>query len=159
MFSESSTQNLSLLVTKLHPSAPIVLGLPWLRTTHPTIDWETLSLTFSSGTASLLPRITVAMACTTTSLHSVFDTIPELHTASMDPPPSVLGLKNLSPPSDYVPDTVGENLLKTVADASFPNITPTQDISSPINILSTSESTSTCTESSPKTHCKPVFLD
>ena len=45
-FSESSSQTLSLLVTELHPSAPIVLRLLWLRTTNPTINWETLSLTF-----------------------------------------------------------------------------------------------------------------
>ena len=29
-FSDESHQDLDLLVTKLHPSAPIVLGLPWL---------------------------------------------------------------------------------------------------------------------------------
>src|SRR5882672_6842060 len=29
-FTDGSTQNLSLLVTKLHPSAPLVFGLPWL---------------------------------------------------------------------------------------------------------------------------------
>jgi len=27
-------------VTKLHLSALIVLGLPWLRSTNPTIDWS-----------------------------------------------------------------------------------------------------------------------
>jgi len=41
-FADSSTQSLSLLVTKLHPFAPIVLGLPWLCSTNPTIDWATL---------------------------------------------------------------------------------------------------------------------
>src|SRR5882724_5473431 len=29
-FADHSTQSLSLLVTKLHPSTPIILGLPWL---------------------------------------------------------------------------------------------------------------------------------
>ena len=45
-FSDESHQDLNLLVTKLHPSAPIVLGLLWLQSTNPIIDWSTLSLTF-----------------------------------------------------------------------------------------------------------------
>src|SRR5882724_8974689 len=48
-FADCSTQSLSLLVTKLHPSAPIVLGLPWLRSTNPTIDWSALLLTFKTA--------------------------------------------------------------------------------------------------------------
>ena len=71
--------------------APIVLGLLWLRTTNPTINWETLSLAFPSGTASMLPHMTVAMACTMIDLPTIFDTIPELYTALMAPPSSVPG--------------------------------------------------------------------
>ena len=41
-FADSSLQDISLLVTKLHPSATIVLGLPWLRSTKPVINWATL---------------------------------------------------------------------------------------------------------------------
>jgi len=49
LFSDYSTQSLSLLVTKLHPSVPIVLGLPWWQSTNPTINWLALSLTFKTG--------------------------------------------------------------------------------------------------------------
>ena len=48
-FTDGLTQDLSLLVTKLHPSAPMVFGLPWLQSTNPIIDWSTLSLTFQTG--------------------------------------------------------------------------------------------------------------
>jgi len=48
-------QMISLLITKLHPSALIVLRLPWLCATNPTINWETLSLSFPLGTTSMLP--------------------------------------------------------------------------------------------------------
>ena len=48
-FADCSTQSLSLLVTKLHLSAPIVLGLPWLRSTNMMIDWSALSLTFKKA--------------------------------------------------------------------------------------------------------------
>src|SRR5882672_13450 len=34
-FTDGSTQNLSLLVTKLHLLAPMVFSLPWLRSTNP----------------------------------------------------------------------------------------------------------------------------
>src|SRR5882724_5643862 len=46
LFADNSTQSLSLLVMKLHPSAPIVLGLPWLQSTNLMISWSALSLTF-----------------------------------------------------------------------------------------------------------------
>jgi len=39
-FSDCSTKYLSLLVMKLHPSAPIVLGLSMAGSTNPTIDWS-----------------------------------------------------------------------------------------------------------------------
>src|SRR5882672_6649421 len=90
-FTDSSMQNLSLLVTKLHPSAPMVFGLPWLRSTNPTIDWSTLSLTFKTGPRSVLPSLALARACSTAALRHediisdlspVFDSIPELCTSS-----------------------------------------------------------------------------
>ena len=108
-FSESSSQMLSLLVTKLHPLAPIVLRLLWLRTTNPTINWDTLSLTFPSGTASMLLHMTVAMACTTIDLPMLLDTIPELHTALMAPPPSVSGPPSLLWSLGYIPNAATEN--------------------------------------------------
>src|SRR5882724_5295450 len=43
-FADCLTQSLSLLVMKLHPSSLIVLGLPWLQSTNPMIDWSALSL-------------------------------------------------------------------------------------------------------------------
>src|SRR5882724_3385248 len=87
LFADHLTQSLSLLVTKLHPSAPIVLGLPWLRSTNPTIDWLALSLTFKTGSQSALPSLAWARACSTAALRHediisdmppVFDSIPEL---------------------------------------------------------------------------------
>src|SRR5882724_10164751 len=48
-FADHSTQSLSLLVMKLHPSTPIILGLPWLQSTNPTINWSALLLTFKTG--------------------------------------------------------------------------------------------------------------
>jgi len=87
------------LVTKLHPSAPIVLGLPWLRNTNLTIDWSALSLTFKTGPQSALPSLALARACSTAALRHeditsdlspAFDSIPELCTSSgpSDPDPS-----------------------------------------------------------------------
>ena len=35
---------LTFLVTKLHPSARIVLGLPWLQETNPDVDWTNMQL-------------------------------------------------------------------------------------------------------------------
>ncbi|KAG5349043.1 hypothetical protein C0989_006420, partial [Termitomyces sp. Mn162] len=37
-------QELQLLVTKLHPSAPIILGFSWLCSTNPRINWPSLTL-------------------------------------------------------------------------------------------------------------------
>src|SRR5882724_9264523 len=90
-FADHSTQSLSLLVTKLHLSALIVLGLPWLRSTNPMIDWSALLLTFKTGPRSVLPSLALARACSTATLHHediisdlppVFDSIPELCNSS-----------------------------------------------------------------------------
>ncbi|KAG5726354.1 hypothetical protein E4T56_gene18912 [Termitomyces sp. T112] len=43
-FADGQQQELQLLVTKLHPSAPIVLGFSWLRSTNPRVDWPSLTL-------------------------------------------------------------------------------------------------------------------
>src|SRR5882724_6251946 len=91
-FADCSTQSLSLLVMKLHPSAPIVLGLPWLRSTNLMINWLALSLTFKTGPRSALPSLALARACSTAALHHediisdlppVFDSIPELCNSSV----------------------------------------------------------------------------
>src|SRR5882672_3640070 len=90
-FTDGSTQNLSLLVMKLHPLAPMVFGLPWLRSTNLTINWSTLSLTFKTGPQLVLPSLALARTCSTASLHHediisnlspVFNSIPELCTPS-----------------------------------------------------------------------------
>ncbi len=47
----------NLLINKLHPSAPIVLGLPWLRKYNPQIDWRNLTLAFK-GKARLSAALT-----------------------------------------------------------------------------------------------------
>ncbi|KAG5730117.1 hypothetical protein E4T56_gene1869 [Termitomyces sp. T112] len=43
-FTNRQQQELRLLITKLHPSAPIVLGFSWLHSTNPHIDWPSLTL-------------------------------------------------------------------------------------------------------------------
>ncbi|KAG5333153.1 hypothetical protein C0989_006181, partial [Termitomyces sp. Mn162] len=43
-FANGQQQELRLLVTKLHPSAPVVLGFSWLRSTNPHVDWPSLTL-------------------------------------------------------------------------------------------------------------------
>src|SRR5882724_2342108 len=72
---------------KLHPSALIVLGLPWLQSTNPMSDWSALSLTFKTGPQSALPLLALARVCSTAALchkdiiydlSPDFDSIPEL---------------------------------------------------------------------------------
>ena len=104
--SDSSLQDTLLLVTKLHPSATIVLRLPWLCSTKPIINWVTLSITFPLSTASILPTMMVAMACMMISPSKIFNTILKLHTASMPPPPSVPGLTLSLPSSNYILNAV-----------------------------------------------------
>ena len=83
-FPDSTSQTLCFLITQLHPAAQIVLGLPWLRTTNPTIDWAALSLSFPATSDMTLPTMSIAMSCTTRKvdpsivLPSVFSSIPEL---------------------------------------------------------------------------------
>src|SRR5882724_1627421 len=76
---------------KLHPSALIVLGLPWLRSTNPTINLSVLTLTFKTGPQSALLLLALARVCSTAGLHHediisdlspVFDSIPELCNSS-----------------------------------------------------------------------------
>ncbi|KAG5329301.1 hypothetical protein C0989_009965 [Termitomyces sp. Mn162] len=43
-FANGRQQELQLLITKLHPSAPVVLGFSWLHSTNPRIDWPSLTL-------------------------------------------------------------------------------------------------------------------
>ncbi|KAG5723957.1 hypothetical protein E4T56_gene9752 [Termitomyces sp. T112] len=43
-FANGQQQELRLLVTKLHPSAPVILGFSWLRSTNPHVDWPSLTL-------------------------------------------------------------------------------------------------------------------
>ncbi|KNZ80763.1 hypothetical protein J132_04268 [Termitomyces sp. J132] len=43
-FADGQQQELRLLVTKLPPSAPVVLGFSWLRSTNPRVDWPSLTL-------------------------------------------------------------------------------------------------------------------
>ena len=84
---DKSTQTLDLLVTQLHLSALIVLGLPWLQSTNPIVDWLNLTLAFRSGPKSSLPPLTVAMSCVIAAprheeiiphISPLFVSIPEL---------------------------------------------------------------------------------
>ncbi|KAG5735334.1 hypothetical protein E4T56_gene11036 [Termitomyces sp. T112] len=42
-FADRQQQELRLLITKLHPSAPVILGFSWLRSTNPRVDWPSLT--------------------------------------------------------------------------------------------------------------------
>ena len=57
-FANGTIQTVEFLVTRLHPTAPIVLRLPWLKQFNPDINWSNLSLAFREGTA----RISAALA-------------------------------------------------------------------------------------------------
>ncbi|KAG6883852.1 hypothetical protein C0993_003346 [Termitomyces sp. T159_Od127] len=50
-------QDLQLLMTHLHVSAPLILGLPWLCSTNPHIDWQSLTLHFDCHTLKHLEPI------------------------------------------------------------------------------------------------------
>ena len=43
---QQKPQFITFLITKLHPSAPMVLGMPWLRDANPTICWKSATVTF-----------------------------------------------------------------------------------------------------------------
>ena len=105
-FADSSLQDISLLVMKLHPLATIILGLLWLCSTRPIINWTTLLITFPLGTTSTLPTVMVTMACTMIPPLNILDTIPKLHTALMPPPLSVPGSRLSLPSSGYIPNMV-----------------------------------------------------
>ena len=49
-FADGTIQTVEFLVTRLHPTAPVVLGLPWLRQFNPEINWTELSLAFGGKT-------------------------------------------------------------------------------------------------------------
>ena len=98
-FVDESTMTLNLLVTQLHPSAPIVLGLPWLWSTNPVMDWLDLTLAFRSGLKSSLPSMMVAMPCATSALcHEdvvlhippLFVSIPKLHYTDTSKPEDMM---------------------------------------------------------------------
>lgn len=57
-FADGTIQTVEFLVTRLHPTAPVVLGLPWLRKFNPDINWSDLSLAFRESNA----RISAALA-------------------------------------------------------------------------------------------------
>ena len=57
-FIDGTIQTVEFLVTRLHPTAPVVLGLPWLKQFNPDINWSDLSLAFREGNA----RISAALA-------------------------------------------------------------------------------------------------
>lgn len=65
-------QTIEFLITKLHPSARIVLGFPWLRTNNPHIDWANLTLRLPAGDPSKsVPNPSSTGAPTLAALKSV----------------------------------------------------------------------------------------
>ncbi|KAG5329353.1 hypothetical protein C0989_009600 [Termitomyces sp. Mn162] len=43
-FADGQQQELQLLITKLHPSTPVILGFSWLRSINLHVDWPSLTL-------------------------------------------------------------------------------------------------------------------
>ena len=60
LFSPSSFQVIDLLVTTLHPTASIILGLPWLCYTNPDVDCTRLQIQFCLG--AHLPQVPHSLA-------------------------------------------------------------------------------------------------
>ena len=56
-------------IVEWDPLALLVLGLPWLQSMNPIMDWLNLTLAFRSGLKSSLPPMMVAMSCVTSALH------------------------------------------------------------------------------------------
>jgi len=101
------------------PIGPDVFSLPWLRSTNPTINWSTLSLTFKNGPSISVTIIGFGKACSTAALRHkdiisdlspVFASIPELCTASG---PSLLTKNGRECPNDVFCQ-VGAILVKTL---------------------------------------------
>ncbi|KAG6876276.1 hypothetical protein C0993_004507 [Termitomyces sp. T159_Od127] len=49
-FANGQWQDFQLLVTHLHASTPLILGLPWLHSTNTCINWQHLTLHFDRQT-------------------------------------------------------------------------------------------------------------
>jgi len=58
-FPNNTIQSLKFLVTKTHPLTPVVLGLDWLRTWNPRIDWTNLTFSFGQTTCSATIPLTI----------------------------------------------------------------------------------------------------
>ena len=57
-FDNGDQQEQAFLVTRLHPTAQVVLGMTWLQEFNPQIDWKSMTLTFPANTADPLPLTT-----------------------------------------------------------------------------------------------------
>ena len=71
-FEDGTKSLVKFYLTKLHPSAKLVLGFPWLRKANPQIDWAELTYRFSSGItlrASILPESTLPSLKSRTKIH------------------------------------------------------------------------------------------
>ncbi|KAG5348599.1 hypothetical protein C0989_009602, partial [Termitomyces sp. Mn162] len=89
-FANGQQQELQLLITKLHPSTPIILGFLWLCSTKPHIDWPSLTLhlnqdnptnprlvPFNVSTFSKNSETMIDHSWTPLQLHSVRTTVLE----------------------------------------------------------------------------------
>src|SRR5271154_2402948 len=62
MFANGDHLSLTLPLTKLHPSTPINLGLPWLRRVNPCINWTTMTISLPKCFSSATPFVQLVSA-------------------------------------------------------------------------------------------------
>jgi len=87
-YTTGQSHEIDFLITPLHPGSQIVLGLPWLRSVKPSINWQDLHCSLPDlpqTVAKAIPRnpASTLRACPSSSL-----TEPLSQPASQDPKPS-----------------------------------------------------------------------
>jgi transposase InsO family protein len=62
LFTDGTTHTETFFVTRTHPTAPVVLGLTWLRRWNPRIDWDELTLRFNDTEPAAIIRMQLVAA-------------------------------------------------------------------------------------------------
>ncbi|KAG5727060.1 hypothetical protein E4T56_gene20311 [Termitomyces sp. T112] len=86
-------------MTKLHPSAPVILGFPWLCSTNPCINWPTLTLRLdwdNPTDSRLVPFDVLPLFKNSKTMIKQFRTPPQLYLRSSLPSSTVAPLAPLS---------------------------------------------------------------